>query len=143
MGDRLRLGLRVQGDRVRGALRGSVAARGRFDLLGFRDLSFGDPIDWLADPVADRRSPSVHWSRVPFLNYESVGDHKVVWELNRHQYLAALGQAYWYTGRDAYAATFAEHVGAWMDANPPKLVTKEPPAPVRVRRPGTTSSSRQ
>jgi hypothetical protein len=101
--------------------RAERAARGRFDLLGFRDLSFGDPIDWLADPVADRRSPSIHWSRVPFLNYESVGDHKIVWELNRHQYLVTLGQAYWYTGDERFAKVFATHVTQWLETNPPKL----------------------
>ncbi len=37
---------------------------GRFDLLGYRDLSFGDPVDWHLDPVSGRRAPLVHWSRL-------------------------------------------------------------------------------
>jgi len=32
----------------------------RFDLLGYRQLSFGDPIDWHLDPVAGRRAPLLH-----------------------------------------------------------------------------------
>src|SRR5262245_11616733 len=56
---------------------------GRFDLLGFESLSFGDPIDWQRDPVSGRRAPSVHWSRVDALDASTVGDSKVIWELNR------------------------------------------------------------
>jgi hypothetical protein len=29
-----------------------AACRGRFDLLGYEGLSFGDPIDWCLDPVS-------------------------------------------------------------------------------------------
>lgn len=92
----------------------------RFDLLGYEGLDFGTPIDWHRDPVRDRRAPGVHWSRVPYLDAAIVGDHKVTWEINRQQYLATLGQAYWLTGDAAHAATFADHVRGWMDANPPK-----------------------
>lgn len=94
---------------------------GRFDLLGVRDLSFGDPIDWQLEPVAQKRAPSVHWSRVDFLNPAVAGDKKITWELNRHQYFMTLGRAYWYTGDELYARTFASHLESWMDANPPKL----------------------
>ncbi|HEU4795131.1 MAG TPA: hypothetical protein VFT02_05835, partial [Pyrinomonadaceae bacterium] len=31
--------------------------QGRFDLLGLKDLSFGDPIDWHFEPVAGKRIP--------------------------------------------------------------------------------------
>jgi hypothetical protein len=34
--------------------------RKRFDLLGYRDLSFGDPIDWHLDPVSGRRTRFAH-----------------------------------------------------------------------------------
>lgn len=94
--------------------------RKRFELFGHPDLSFGDPIDWHRDPLANRRAPLVHWSRVPFLDVEAAGDHKVIWELNRHQHFLLLGRACWHTGDERYAAAFAEHVTAWMDANPPK-----------------------
>jgi len=36
----------------------------RFDLLGYRGLYFGDPIDWHLDPISGKRSPRVHWSRI-------------------------------------------------------------------------------
>jgi hypothetical protein len=92
---------------------------GRFDLLGRRDLSFGKPIDWCLDPVTGKRTPLLHWTRIDHLDPETVGEYKVTWELNRHQYFVTLGQAYWFTGNERYAATFVEHLTAWIDANPP------------------------
>ena len=97
------------------------AANGSFDLLGYRDLSFGHPVDWQLDPVSGRRAPLEHWSRLAYLNHGAVGDHKVVWELSRHQHFVTLGQAYALTGDENFAAALAEQASQWMDANPPKL----------------------
>ena len=94
---------------------------GNFDLLGFCNLSFGNPIDWHLEPIAGKRAPLVHWSRLNYLNADLFGDKKITWELNRHQYFITLGQAYWLTRDERYAKTFVEHVNSWMDQNPPKL----------------------
>ena len=94
---------------------------GRFDLLAFRNLSFGSPIDWHLEPVAGKRAPLVHWSTLNYLDADLFGDKKIVWELNRHQYFITLGQAYWLTNDERYAETFAAHISSWMDQNPPKL----------------------
>ncbi|HKO45972.1 MAG TPA: heparinase II/III family protein [Pyrinomonadaceae bacterium] len=93
---------------------------GKFDLLGWSDLSFGSPINWHLEPVSGKIAPLVHWSRVDYLNPEVCGDKKIIWELNRHQYFVTLGQAYWLTNDETYARCFAQHVESWMDANPPK-----------------------
>jgi hypothetical protein len=93
---------------------------GQFDLLGLRGLDFGDPVDWHLEPVAVKRTPLAHWSRIDYLNASVAGDKKITWELNRQQYFAVLGRAYWHTGDERYAETFALHLAAWMDANPPK-----------------------
>ena len=95
--------------------------RGRFDLLGYSRLSFGEPVDWHLDPVAGRRAPLVHWSRLDPLDTTLVGDHKVVWELNRHQWMVRLGQAYRLTGDLRYARAFGAYMGQWIDANPPGM----------------------
>ncbi|PYN93862.1 MAG: hypothetical protein DMD91_29220, partial [Candidatus Rokuibacteriota bacterium] len=95
-----------------------AAGRGRFDLLGYQALSFGDPIDWHLDPVAGVRAPRVHWSRLP-LQPAVIGDCKVVWELNRHQWLVTLAQAYRLTGDERHVAAFCRHVRDWLSANPP------------------------
>jgi hypothetical protein len=90
----------------------------RFDLLGYRGLWFGDPIDWSLDPVWARRTPLVHWSRLNPLD-ASVGDSKIVWELNRHQWVVRLAQAHALTGDSRYAEACVRVVDEWIDANPP------------------------
>ena len=101
--------------------RADRAVSDRFDIFGREGLSYGDPIDWHLDPLRGRRAPLVHWSRVPYLDVDRVGDHKLIWELNRHQHLVTLGQAFCLTGDERYARTVVRHLTEWMDANPPKL----------------------
>ncbi|HEX6717465.1 MAG TPA: alginate lyase family protein, partial [Pyrinomonadaceae bacterium] len=94
---------------------------GKFDLLGYKNLSFGDPIDWQFEPLTGKRIPLLHWSKLDYLDADIAGDKKIIWELNRHQYFMTLGQAYWLTGDERYARAFAAHLDSWMNANPPKL----------------------
>ncbi|HKP86182.1 MAG TPA: alginate lyase family protein [Blastocatellia bacterium] len=99
--------------------RADRAMAGRFDLLGFRDLSFGSPIDWHLEPLSGKRTTLDHWSRIDYLNPAVAGDKKITWELNRHAHFVTFGQAYWLTGDEAYAEAFAAQASSWMDANPP------------------------
>jgi hypothetical protein len=93
---------------------------GRFDLLGFRGLSFGDPIDWQLDPVHGKRSPLAHWSHINYLDPNVAGDKKITWELNRHQFFMTLGRAYLLTSNERYAECFLTNLVRWMDTNQPK-----------------------
>lgn len=93
---------------------------GRFNLLGQKNLSFGDPIDWRLEPFSEKTTPLIHWSLIDYLDPDIAGDKKITWELNRHQHFIRLGQAYWLTGNEKYAKTFVEHLESWMEANPPK-----------------------
>jgi hypothetical protein len=93
--------------------------QGRFNLLGYHALSFGNPVDWHLDPVSGRRAPMMHWSLLNPLDIELVGDSKVVWELNRHQWMIRLGQAYRLTGDERYAEMFSSYIRDWIRANPP------------------------
>lgn len=92
---------------------------GRFDLLGYRALDFGAPIVWHYDPLAAKAAPLTHWSEIDALDYGVVGDSKVVWELNRHQWFCELGQAWRLSGDERYAEAFVDAVTEWMRANPP------------------------
>lgn len=94
---------------------------GRFYLFGKSEFDFGNPIDWHLEPVSRKRSPLLHWSLIDEIDAVASGDKKIVWELNRHQYFATLGRAYWTTGDERYAKTFATQLSEWMDQNPPKL----------------------
>jgi hypothetical protein len=100
--------------------RADRALGGRFDLLGFRGLWFGNPIDWRLDPTTGVRAPDRHWSDIDYLDPLVVGDHKVVWELGRHQSLLLLAQAWFCTGESRYADACAALVAGFLDANPPK-----------------------
>jgi hypothetical protein len=91
---------------------------GRYDLLGYRQLALGHPPDWQADAVHGRHAPQGFWSGIPFLDPAS-GDHKVIWEINRHQHFLALGTAFWLTGHGRYRDTFVAHLEDWLRANPP------------------------
>src|ERR1022692_5290448 len=62
----------------------------RFDLLGYKDLDFGTPIDWHFDPVHRKRAPRKPGYQIPFLDFNQIGDHKIIWELNRHQHLVTV-----------------------------------------------------
>lgn len=110
---------RIPAARERTLARAEEICRGRFSVLGYSSLFFGDPVDWHLDPVSGIRAPQRHWSRIDPLDYQQVGDSKVVWELNRHQWAVTLGQAYRYTGDERYAETFVAYIKGWMDANPP------------------------
>lgn len=117
----LTIAKRLPDHRLNVVFAASAVIENRFDLLGYRTLSFGDPIDWHLDPVWSRRSPRVHWSLLDPLDAAAVGDSKIVWELNRHQWLVRLAQAHALTGDERFAEPCISAVEAWLDANPPGI----------------------
>jgi hypothetical protein len=101
--------------------RADRAVDGAFDLLGHRNVSFGDPIDWHRDPASGIRAPMRHWSTIQYLDPATVGDYKLLWEVNRHQHFVTLGQAYAYSQDSRYADAFVAQLSSWIAANPPRL----------------------
>lgn len=94
------------------------ACAGKFDLLGYHDLSFGTPIDWHLEPRTGLRTPLVHWSQIDPVKPVAGLDPKIVWELNRHSHFVTLAQAYWLTGEQRFAQEFVQQTSAWIEANP-------------------------
>lgn len=90
----------------------------RFDLLGYRDLDYGAEIDWHLDAVHGKRAPLKPWYKIPFLDFDTVGDHKVTWELNRHQHLVTLAKAWAFTGNVQYTQEIVRQFYSWQKANP-------------------------
>ena len=107
------------------AAKATIAAAERISAgvfgLGNRVLSLGARPDWTSDPVSGTCAPAIHWSRIAILDPLVVGDCKLTWELNRHQYFLTLGQAYLLAGDDRYASLVADHLSTWIDDNPPKV----------------------
>jgi hypothetical protein len=95
--------------------------RGEFDVLGLRSLSYGTPPNWHLDPLSGAIAPRRHWRKVPYLNPKRVGDHKVIWELNRHQHFVVLAQAYLLTNQQDFIDGLVAHWQSWMRENPPTI----------------------
>jgi hypothetical protein len=90
----------------------------RIPLLG-QELSFTGPVPWRRDWKHDREFPGAPYFRsVPYLAFDRVGDHKFIWELNRHQYFVLLAQAGLITGRIEFFETFVKHWENWVRENP-------------------------
>ena len=89
----------------------------RFPILGLT-VDTGPAIDWRRDYLHEVTSGTPYFRRSPYLDFSRVGDHKVIWELNRHQHLTLLAQAFRLTGRRAYLDEAFRQVESWLDANP-------------------------
>ena len=103
------------------ATRAGNMRAGRYDLLGYRGLPCapaGNGVDWHADPVHGRRAPLAFWADVPYLD-PRLGDHKIIWELNRHQHWLRLGRAWWLTGDERCRRAIVDELYGWLAANPP------------------------
>ena len=97
------------------AARADRILTGHYDLLGYRGLRFSD---WHSDPVHHRSAPRVCWAEVPYLD-PAIGDHKIIWEFNRHQHCLQLGRALWLTQDERYAREIVRQLESWLDENPP------------------------
>ncbi|MGH9530164.1 MAG: heparinase II/III family protein, partial [Terriglobales bacterium] len=92
--------------------------RHRFHLLGYEDLDYGAEIDWHMDAVHGKRAPSKAWFKIDFLDFDEAGDHKVIWELNRHQHLVTLAKAWCLTSDQRYKTELQSQWYSWQRANP-------------------------
>ena len=90
--------------------------RHEFCLLGYEKLDYGPEIDWHS--AHGKRSPLKPWFKINFLDFDAVGDHKLIWELNRHQHLVKLAKAWLLSGNAAYTNELVSQWNSWQKANP-------------------------
>ena len=90
----------------------------QFDLLGYEDLNYGDPIPWHLDRVHGKEAPKKAFHKIRYLDFHEVGDSKVTWELNRHQHLVTLAKAYRLTRDRRYANEIFNQWRHWHAENP-------------------------
>ena len=83
----------------------------RFPLVDF-DAQTGADIAWRRDNENGIETGLSYFRRIPYLDAKRAGDHKVIWELNRHQHLAVLAQD------EANLDEIVRQLKSWMDANP-------------------------
>jgi len=89
----------------------------RFPLLGIT-LDTGPDIRWRRDYLSGLETGNDYFRLVPYLDAARAGDHKVIWELNRHQHLVLLAQAWLLTGSSDYLAEIETQLRSWFEANP-------------------------
>jgi hypothetical protein len=89
----------------------------RFRLLGVT-IDTGPDIDWRRDYLHGITTGTPYFRRSPYLDFALAGDHKIIWELNRHQHLVLLAQAYLLSGRREFLDEVFSQLESWMDANP-------------------------
>ena len=94
------------------ALNGSYIRFGEFQDLGVSP-------EWRRDIVSGKSTGTIYFRRVPYLNSALIGDHKVIWELNRHQYLVTMAQAWRFTYRHELLSGIEALLNSWYAANPP------------------------
>ncbi len=92
--------------------------RGEFDLLGYQRIPYGPKINWQADQVHRKISPRSPWYKIRYLDFDEVGDSKIVWELNRHQHFVTLAMAYRFCGEERFGREIFRQWSDWQQANP-------------------------
>src|SRR5580698_8308381 len=91
--------------------------RHQFPILG-AIVNAGQDIRWRRDYSRGIETGPVYFRRIPYLNTPRAGDHKLIWELNRHQHLIVLAQAYLLTGDARHRDEIQAQLESWIAANP-------------------------
>jgi Heparinase II/III-like protein/Heparinase II/III N-terminus len=89
----------------------------RFPILGIT-VDTGPEIHWRRDHLSGIETGLQYFRRIPYLNARLAGDHKRIWELNRHQHLLLLAQAWLLTEHRPYLKETQAQLESWMRANP-------------------------
>lgn len=89
----------------------------QFSILGLT-VETGPEIRWRRDYTSGIETGLDYFRLIPYLDAARAGDHKVIWELNRHQHLVILAQAYLLTGDRANLNEIQVQLESWFAANP-------------------------
>lgn len=90
----------------------------QFDILG-HPVAHGPRIAWSLDPVSGREWPRVFSPDIVYRGPDRLGDIKLAWELNKHQYFFTLGKLGWLDDDPAYGHEIVRQISDWIDDNPP------------------------
>lgn len=82
----------------------------RIPALGFT-LDIGPEIHWRRDHLNHIETGLSYFRLIPYLDAQRAGDHKVIWEINRHQHLVLLAQC-------GYVEDVVAQLESWIKANP-------------------------
>lgn len=98
--------------------RANLIVEHKFSFYKSSLVEMGNEVNWHLCFETKKNWPMEFWYDIDYRNMESMGDIKVVWELNRHQYFLELGKAYLYTQDEVYALEFVRQIESWIKQNP-------------------------
>src|SRR5271157_4869746 len=81
------------------------------------EINYGPTVAWQRDPLRGAEAPRGYFRFIPYLDPEVSGDHKWIWEINRHQHLVLLAQAFVITGRTLYFDEVLRQLEHWWTDN--------------------------
>lgn len=89
--------------------------QGKWSIFTMRDVTLGFPPPWNRDPRTGVVAPRSfgHW--IDYRDAAQVGHIKYLWELNRHQELVTLAQAYRVTGNGQFAQALRVLLESWFE----------------------------
>lgn len=76
------------------------------------------PVRWRRDPIRGTETGLRYFRRIPYLDTARAGDHKLIWEPNRHQHLVLLCQAFRIHERAGYLHEVWRQLRSWLEQNP-------------------------
>lgn len=79
------------------------------------DLNYNNK--FLKDPLSKKIWSNEIYTKVSFRKNNLPGDPKLVWEINKQQYLLDLGLAYQLTKKDKYAEKIITEINEWINQN--------------------------
>lgn len=102
-------------DRVRATA--ERVMRGCVPVLGF-EVETGKEIHWRRDALSGIETPLEYFRHIPYLDVSRAGDHKVIWELSRHQHLVLLAQEYCFSRERRFVDEIVRQLESWWADNP-------------------------
>ena len=88
-----------------------------FTFLG-QVLAFDGRVGWSRDPVSGRDWDRGFSPKIVYRGPARLGDIKIPWELNKHQYFFTLGKAAWLTDDSAPALEIVRQIDEWIADSP-------------------------
>ncbi len=82
------------------------------------EIDYGPVVAWRRDPLSGTETPRKYFRFIPYLDVAACGDHKWIWEINRHQHLVLLAQAFAIRGSGAYFDEVVRQLQDWWTDNP-------------------------
>ncbi|TMH79955.1 MAG: heparinase [Betaproteobacteria bacterium] len=92
--------------------------QGKWSIFSLRDLTLDFPPRWNRDPRTGIVAPTSFGSSIDYRDPARVGDIKYLWELNRHQELVTVAQAYALTRSERFAQALRVLLESWFEQCP-------------------------